>query len=211
MNGRRLYDEIGGVDESYLQQAATYRAKRKAPVWRAVLIAASLALVGVLLIGTLAMSIGIGLVGSWIMDALQPQAPGSNEQPAAYTIADMEQTMQNKQSDLNPVTEENLQFFTKHAQLIWTDGESGEYYRVNLTETELDRMLSLMQRYQVEIDEDSEQPNYQMWISFGDGTVVSPYLKTSPGNTGHGQLFNYDPEIELSEDLIRLIMHCIEA
>ena len=72
-------------------------------------------------------------------------------------------------------------------------------------------MLYLMQTHQVEIDEHSERPSYQVWIAFGDGVVISPYLKANPGNTGHGELFDYDPELELSEDLIRKIIQCIET
>lgn len=211
MNGRRLYDEIGGVNERYLQEAATYRARRKAPVWRAMLIAAVLALVGTLLIGTLAMSVGIGLVGSWILDAMQPSSPDVPAEPEQYTIAKMESVMQNKQYGLQAVPEEKLHLFGSNAQLIWTDGASGEYYRVTLSEQEFGNLLYLMQARQVEITEDSEQPSYKVWISFGDGTVVSPYLKTSQGNTGHGALFDYDPELELSEDLIKQIVRCIET
>ena len=62
MNGRRLYEEIGGVDERYLQQAAAYRARKQAPAWRALLIAAALTLVGALLLCTIAASVTIGVL-----------------------------------------------------------------------------------------------------------------------------------------------------
>ena len=64
MNGRRLYEEIGGVDERYLQEAAVYRVKRKqAPAWRALLIAAALTLAVALLLCTVAASVTIGAAG----------------------------------------------------------------------------------------------------------------------------------------------------
>lgn len=212
MNGRRLYDEIGGVSERYLQQAASYRARRKSPAWRVALIAAALVLVGTLLLGTLAMSFGAILLGDWLFGSQeQPQPPENHEQPAVYSIARMENALENKQSVLTPVKAEHVPLFTGSAQLIWTDGESGEYYRVTLSEQELAGLLYLMQERQVDLDEDSEMPTYKIWISAGDGMVISPYLKADPGNAGHGELFDYDPELELSGQLIEQIIRCIET
>ncbi len=214
MNGRRLYEEIGGVDERFLQQAETYRARRKAPSWRVALIAAVLAIVGALLLGTLAMSVGIAIIGGILHDALDPapEAPGQNEElPVSYTIASMEQTLAQRQGYMQPTDADSIEFFDGSARLIWTDGESGEYYSVWLSDSELGDLLYLMQKNPKDIGADSEQPAYQIWICFGDGTVVSPYLKADAGNAGHGQLFDYDPELELSEDMIRLIMYCVET
>lgn len=214
MNGRRLYDEIGGVDERYLQEAATYRARRKAPTWRVALIAAVLTLVGALLLGTLAMSVGIAIVGGILHDALNqaPEAPEQNEEvPVNYTIASMEQTLAHEQEYMQPTDADGIELFDGSAQLIWTDSESGEYYRVRLSHSELGNLLYLMQKNPKDISVDSEQPAYQIWICFGDGTVVSPYLKANAGNAGHGQLFDYDPELELSRELIKLIMYCVET
>ena len=214
MNGRRLYDEIGGVDERFLQEAATYRARRKAPTWRVALIAAVLALVGALLLGTLAMSVGIAIVGGILHDALSPapEVPEQNEEvPVSYTIASMEQTLAQRQGNMQPLDADDLRLFNDSAQLIWTDSESGEYYRVWLSDSELGDLLYLMQKDPKDISADSEQPAYRIWICFGDGTVVSPYLKADAGNAGHGQLFDYDPELELSGDLIKLIMYCVET
>ena len=214
MNGRRLYDEIGGVDERFLQEAATYRARRKAPTWRVALIAAVLALVGALLLGTLAMSVGIAIVGGILHDVLSPapEVPEQNEEvPVSYTIASMEQTLAQRQGNMQPLDADDLRLFNGSAQLIWTDSESGEYYRVWLSDSELGDLLYLMQKDPKDISADSEQPAYRIWICFGDGTVVSPYLKADAGNAGHGQLFDYDPELELSGDLIKLIMYCVET
>jgi hypothetical protein len=213
MNGRRLYEEIGGVDERYLQQAAAYRARKQAPAWRALLIAAALVLVGSLLVGTLALSIGVGVVGGMIMDELIPptndQQPPQSEAPI-YSIAEMEKSIAQRQQGIIPLEQEKVPLFGGDAQLIWTDGVSGDYYRVSLTRDECNAILSLMQKEQKDIGEHSEQPSYQIWVSLGDGTVISPYLKVNAGNTGHGELFDYDPEIELSEQMIKQIMRCVE-
>lgn len=211
MNGRRLYEEIGGVNERYLQQAAVFRARRKKPVWRTVLIAAALVLVGALLAGTLALSTGVVILGSWVLNGLAPDAPDVPEEPAVYSIAQMEQALVQRQDGILPVSEKQVPLFSGDAQLVWTDGESGDYYRISLNRYECESILYLMQQNKKEIHAGSEQPNYQVWISLGDGMVVSPYLKATAGNAGHGELFDYDPELELSEPLIRQIMECVQT
>lgn len=213
MNGRRLYDEIGGVNEKYLQEAATYRARRKSPVWRTLLIAAVTVLVSALVLGTLAASTGIILLG-WLFGNDQPEepdAPDINQQVQDYTLANMEKTLSVKAENMLPTGADAIRLFDGQSRLIWTDGESGAYYSVTLGEYELGGLLYLMQREQKDIGKKSEQPNYKVWISFGDGTVISPYLKNDAGNAGHGELFDYDPELELSEELIGLIIRCVET
>ena len=53
--------------------------------------------------------------------------------------------------------------------------------------------------------EDSESVEVKVWLSYGDGTVVSPYLKHTRGNTGYGTLFDYSAEVEPSEKLTSTI------
>ena len=214
MNGRRLYEEIGGVNERYLQQAATYRVKRRAVSWRMALIAAALVLVGSILVGTLALSIGVGVIGGMILEELVPptndQQPPQSEAPI-YSIAEMERSIAQRQQGIIPLEQEKVPLFNQDAQLIWREENSNQYYRVSLTRDECNGILYLMQKEQKDIGEHSEQPSYQIWISLGDGTVISPYLKVNAGNTGHGELFDYDPEVELSEQMIKQIIRCVES
>ena len=209
MNGRRLYEEIGGVNERYLQQAATYRARRKAPVWRTVLIAASIALICAIVLGTLAFGVAIGVVADWLL-GVQVQ-PGDIEQPEIIELAQMEQALGEKQQSLSAVDADGLGLFDGRAKLIWTDGDSGEYYQVSLSQNECTRICNLIKANKQEVTEQSERPDYQIWISLGDGTVITPYLKAAAGNAGHGELFDYDPELELSDALIELIIDCVQT
>ena len=55
------------------------------------------------------------------------------------------------------------------------------------------------------IDRDENNVSVRVWIACGDGSVVSPYLTSSKGNTGYGSLFEYDPEIEPDEKFISYI------
>ncbi len=200
MNGRRLYEEIGYVDERYLQEAASYRARKKSPAWRAVLIAAAVLLSFTLLLGTVAASVTIGVIGALINSG--NQAP---EEPLA-PIDQMEQAM--AQEKHVALSADQLEFFDSPT-LIWSELGSDEYYSVTLSTYECKELVYLMQTNRREYTAQSDAPKYQIWLSFGDGVVVSPYLKNTAGNAGHGEVFDYDPELEMSDELAEQIARYI--
>lgn len=205
MNGRRLYEEIGGVDERYLQQAAAYRARRNAPAWRALLIAAALTLVGALLLCTIAASVTIGVLVGILGEGEEPTPPAPMEQ--------MELAMQEAQQTRSPRSADEVEPMLFHQpMLIFSEQGSDVYYTVSLSTSECEQLISLMQsKNRTEFTEQSAQPKYQIWLSFGDGVVVSPYLKNTAGNAGHGAVFDYDPELELGDALAERIARYIET
>ena len=202
MNGRRLYEEIGYVDERFLQEAASYRARKKSPAWRALLIAAALLLSFTVLLGTVAAGVTIGVIGALIDREEQP------DQETLTPMEQMEKTM--AQSSLKPLSADELAFFGTPT-LIWSEQGSDEYYSVTLSKSQCEQLVYLMQSSRREYTAQSEQPSYQIWLSFGDGVVVSPYLKNTAGNAGHGTVFDYDPELEMSDDLAEYIARYIET
>lgn len=202
MNGRRLYEEIGGVDERYLQEAGAYRARKKSPAWRTLLIAAALLLSFTVLLGTVAAGVTIGVIGALI---------DREEQPDQETLTPVEQMeLAMAQSALQPLSADELALFGAPT-LIWSEQGSDEYYSVTLTKSQCEQLVYLMQSSRREYTAQSEQPTYQIWLSFGDGVVVSPYLKNTAGNAGHGAVFDYDPELEMSDDLAEYIAYYIET
>ena len=205
MNGRRLYEEIGGVDERYLQQAAAYRARRNAPAWRALLIAAALTLVGALLLCTIAASVTIGVLVGILGEGEEPTPPAPMEQ--------MELAMQEAQQTRSPRSADEVEpMLFYQPMLIFSEQGSDVYYTVSLSTSECEHLISLMQsKNRTEFTEQSAQPKYQIWLSFGDGVVVSPYLKNTAGNAGHGAVFDYDPELELDDALAERIAAYIET
>lgn len=213
MNGRRLYEEIGGVDDKYLQQAAYYHARKKSKSspWRVLLVAAVLMLVSALVVVTVGASIAIGV----IVDLLQnvPEVPDepTQDQEQLSAVAKMELTMQTVQRTQTPLSAEKINFFNATPTLIFSEQGSEEYYTVRLTKEQCTKLIGTMQNNQrTEFSEQSPVPEYRIWLSFGDGVVVSPYLKNTPGNAGHGALFDYDPELEMNDVLAELITRCIE-
>ena len=213
MNGRRLYEEIGGVDERYLQEAAGYRAKRKqAPTWRVLLVAAALLMACVVVLSAVSAGVAIGV----IFDALQEETvtPSNPTQDSTVLtpLAQMEQTMQTVEGTLEQQSADELGLLGGNAKLIWSEQGSDVYYSVLLSDYELQNLLGKMQsKNRTEFTEQSAQPQYQVWICLGNGMVVTPYLKNSPGNVCHGKVFDYDPELELSDDLARSIAYYLES
>ena len=205
MNGRRLYEEIGFVDERYLQEAASYRARKKSPAWRALLIAAALTLVGALLLCTIAASVTIGVLVGILGDGEEPTPPAPMEQ--------MELAMQEAQQKRTPYSADEMEAVLFYQpMLIWSEQGRDAYYTVPLSTSECEQLILMMQsKNRTEFTEQSAQPKYQIWLSFGDGVVVSPYLKNTAGNTGHGEVFDYDPELELGDALAERIARYIET
>ena len=205
MNGRRLYEEIGYVDERYLQEAANYRARKKSTAWRALLIAAALTLVGALLLCTIAASVTIGVLVGILGEGEEPTPPTPMEQ--------MEQVMQEAQQKRSPRSADEVEAVLFYQpMLIWSEQGSDAYYTVSLSTSECEQLISMMQsKNRTEFTEQSQAPKYQIWLSFGDGVVVSPYLKNTAGNAGHGAVFDYDPELELGDDLAERIALYIET
>ena len=205
MNGRRLYEEIGYVDERYLQEAAAYRVRKKSPAWRAVLIAAALTLVGALLLCTIAASVTIGVLVGVLGEGQDPTPPAPMEQ--------MEQVMQEAQQKRTPYSADEVEAVLFYQpMLIWSEQGSDAYYTVSLSTSECEQLISMMQsKNRTEFTEQSQAPKYQIWLSFGDGVVVSPYLKNTAGNAAHGEVFDYDPELELGDALAERIALYIET
>ncbi len=199
MNGRRLYEEIGYVDERYLQEAAAYRARKKSPSWRVLLIAAVLLLSFALLLGTVAAGVAVGVINALINSGEQTPEP-------VAPIVQMEQAMAEEQHVA--LSADQLEFFGRPT-LIWSELGSDEYYSVTLSTYECEKLVYLMQTNRREYTAQSDAPKYQIWLSLGDGVVVSPYLKNTAGNAGHGEVFDYDPELEMSDALAEQIARYI--
>lgn len=207
MNGRRLYEEIGGVSERYLQEASNYRAKRRSGFWRVALIAAAIMLSLAVVLSTLAFSVGLILV-----DFLRTEQPDPPEQQPEYnTVAAMESVLLKRQGSLPVHSDGELGYFDGDYKLIWSESDSDQYYSVRLSKNELGQLLYLMQKPRADFTESSEQPTLQIWICLGDGIVISPYLKNTAGNTGHGEVFHYDPELEMTPELAAFIADCVST
>ena len=80
------------------------------------------------------------------------------------------------------------------AKIIWQKEGGGEYRVLVVDKDDVSTLKSLTAPSETAVDAEVREIS-RLWISFGDGTVVTPYLKKSPGNVGYGELFDYEPEV----------------
>ena len=193
-----LFSEMGGIDERMLQEAMTYR-NRASIAPKLILIAACLALVSALCLGSVVVASRaikgilplIDRVQSELPDASRPSGdatgtPGTLDEmlvlsrdTARYTTVDME----------------SLDFYDGAARIIWQYGDEDKVCVSRaLTAYELSNLRREVQKGE-SVGESSPALTCRVWISLGDGTVVSPYLKLTDGNVGVAELFDYDAEL----------------
>ena len=198
-----LFDAIGELDPKLTEDALKYRRtgvrKRQAFV---VLLAACIAL-------SLMLTVGVGvMIGdkSGSGDAALPDAGHPVEDGNAPTLEEMLATStSHRRTDPS-----KLDLFNGKSALIWQNEGDNYYCVVNISEDACDRLLKIMSESEGEkIDRDENSVSVRVWIACGDGSVVSPYLTSSKGNTGYGSLFEYDPEIEPDENFISQIKKLI--
>lgn len=102
---------------------------------------------------------------------------------------------------------ESISLFDGDVKIVWQSADGGDYYTLSVGE-EYKSALSnaLSQTYSISEKADSDGVVLRrVWISYGDGRVISPYLKDSAGNVGYGELFDYSPEILPSDEFLKLV------
>ncbi len=201
-----LLDELGLISDSMVAEAmlTSVPAKRKSVSWRRAVTAIAAAAV------VLTLSASLLLVGL-IRD---------NESGKDGGIADVyPETLEGalvkaQESDMAGVyaSAESVGLFDGERKLIWRDVDGGDYYSLSVTgKSELGRLeKALTSTYALSEAVDGEENiGVLVWISYGDGRVVSPYLRSSEGNVGYGELFEYSPEIMPARELTELTLDLI--
>ncbi len=198
----RLFDAIGLIDDRIIAEAAApFEKKKKIPATRAIgAFASALALTLVVFVGA---SFFLDNMVDGDMDKTEDMASDPTESALALSS-----TLMSLKSDTTilVMSYEEIEYFGDRTSIIWRyEGESE--YRVEY----ISRVRAAELRSELEKSSKAantltdEQMPCEVWICYGDGTVVSPYLKLSEGNTGYRELFDYNPEIEPSEELVKLI------
>ncbi len=178
----RLYEAIGELDQMMVNSALHY--KKRSGI--------STAKLTVIIAACMAVFMAFAMVGAYMNGLFEPQV----ELDALETLLDEESGKEHR------IDASDIDYFSGEAEIIWYDGEN--YYMKTLGKTS---ELSGLQTYvgqgeQVDSDENRE---YRVWISCGDGRVISPYLESSAGNVGYCELFDYDPEISPSDGFVNYI------
>ena len=95
-----------------------------------------------------------------------------------------------------PISADDVAFFDGNVRLTVKDSQTGALYVSRpLTSAEQAKLLDEFKRTGERVT-DSEQVDeiYSVWITLGDGQVLTPCLPATAGNIGVGALFDYASE-----------------
>ena len=197
-NASLLFDAIGDIDDRLIQEAQAPFVKT-APSKRynlkaIIALAATLSIV-IGMLGAFAVSKFIGnLIESTLNDkADEGESSQIFESSLSQTLLDA--------SDMPSVSKceaDEIDFFDGNTSIIWKASDQNEYCVFTLTSaSDVTRLKNELSKVKEDISpENTENTLCEVWVTFGNGTVVSPYLKNSAGNVGYAELFEYSPEVE---------------
>jgi hypothetical protein len=195
-----LLDEIGNVSDAFLQETMQYR--RSAPnVWRILTAIACSLLIAV---------IGIGTLGHLAGSNETPQFP-QNTPSDAYASLDAYLCGERDTLKCEPLSHgvpSSTYFEEPRLILQYEDGAILQSRA--LTPYEVTHIQRLIAKG-TSVGDTSPKLACRVWMTMGDGTVISPYLKPSPGNVGNAMLFDYDAELLPSEELISYLSDILNS
>ena len=142
-------------------------------------------------------------VGTFIIGNIAGDKKSDNNATASPpTLEQVLSDVEDSERVMSYRSAEDIELFDGEAKIIWSDGE--EYNVIRLSgEFEKNRLNSAMNQSFARAKAVGEDDNVSVlvWISYGDGRVITPYLKNTVGNVGYGEFFEYDPEIVPTEEL----------
>ena len=189
-----LFCSMGLIDSSLVaaaQEPRKVRKKTASKSWLIVLAA---------VISSLSLLFSV-LMGGLIITNIQSSPPQKRPADALQGV------LEEAETEVQRLSEDELPLFDGSLNLIWR-AEGDEEFCVLDISSELDakEVNLLISDHGEELSPSkAEEIKYDVWISFGDGTVISPYLKKSNGNIGYGELFTYTPEVSPASELTEII------
>ena len=193
-----LFDEIGLIDDALVAEAMqdTRYTQRNLSLRRVTVAAVAAAMV-------FTASVGLTLSALIKKSDKMDGSPTHDEMAESITLADA--LARAEMGGAHSFTEaQSIDLFDGKTKIIWES--AGCYYVLDVASASERQSLSkaLDATYSASQNIGADD-GVRLWISYGDGSVVSPYLRESAGNVGHGELFDYSPEIMPSDDLARLV------
>ena len=215
-----LLEAIGEIDDRFIFEAESYERKKSSLRWRKLIIAA----VALSLVFTFTLSLGIGLMLGSNRDKVDNDSNNAtgenydgadgNVKPGVQPIVTLSDTLHSVKfsSEGFSTTFERDMLFDGKTKLIWKYSDE-ESYRVctissNSDAKQLRTQLESKSGFK-NVSEPAVDSIDGFWVCFGDGLVYTPYLKSSDGNVGYGELFDYEQELEPSKSFATFIREII--
>lgn len=94
------------------------------------------------------------------------------------------------------ISADDIAFFDGNVRLTVKDHQTGTLYVSRpLTRSEQTKLLNEFERVGKRVSDTEETDEaYSVWVTLGDGQVVTPCLPATAGNVGAGMLFDYASE-----------------
>lgn len=196
-----LFSEMGGIDDYLLQEALGYRPVQKRSASRLWVVAACIAMSLVLVFG----GVLIGNLANTENQAPSLEDDGIDAPPDAPTL-DALLTELSAGSAFAETSPERLDLFAS-ASVVWKSSDSDTLCVSRpLTDTELESLMKAAKNGRSVDRDTSPTQTFRVWILDGNGSVTTPYLKSSAGNVGT-TLFEYEAEVIPSQEFTS----CLEA
>ncbi len=211
-SAEKLFDAIGLIDDSIIADASEIvvvsncpQIKKKPTFMRRYAVSLAAVLLAVVMVS--------GFVVTNLPNVFEADLSGDNLPEDVGNATNTSQTLDFVLSTAvtNPnaamLSIDEIDFFDGEVSLIWNYGNEGEYHKLTFeaknTETEIKNCMS--KSVEQIPAENAEATVCKVWVSYGNGEVVSPYLKESAGNIGYATLFDYSPEVVPSESFTDLV------
>ena len=221
-----LFDEIGGVDERMLTEALEYRAQKKQGNFLRTLTAIACALfltvtsVSVVMVNWKHWFVAENAGGDASDGADLPNdAPNQPNPPVdvpnspseapdvpSWSTHTLDALLQSAKEDANCTllsSREEIAYFGG-AYLLWQYAEDDVVYRSRALSTrELTRLRSMINDGSA-VGDSAPTQLVRVWLTLGNGDVLTPYLPATPGNTSI-VIFDYEAELNPSDELMSCI------
>lgn len=187
----RLFDAIGELDPRVVDEALKYkRTGVRTRRFFTVLVAACVAF-SILIVG----SVGLMMVNQK-NDANADSFPNNSVEDGRTDIAEL------LSGSTSHSTFDSVELIGAQSTIVWQESGEDSYNVLVIDGRDCEKLVSLMKNSKGERVDESYTESVKVWITCGDGSVISPYLTYSEGNVGYGALFEYDPEIEPDENFV---------
>ncbi len=203
-----LLDEFGMIDDRFVAEAQTWRAERPAVrknSIRVLLVAAAL---------TLVLAVGIAGTVTVMLRRDENRFPAEGEQsteiqPTVGTpVARLDALLSAAAGSpsFSSCSADELRFFDGNVRLAVKDRSSGELYVSRaLTASEQATLSASLNANGSPVEPNSDGTEYLVWVTLGDGRVLSPCLALSNGNVSTATLFDYEVEYIPSQSFQELV------
>lgn len=202
----RLLDAIGGINDDFLDEALNYRTSRppvRPPLRNWVAVAAMAAILLFAVTGPLARVLERDPTNA----PSQPPPQEGAERPSssAPTLSALLKECAESPSFTKSAADE-INFFDGNVRLTVENRSSGELFVSRpLTAAEQSTLEREFRANGKQVSANASPEEYRVWITLGNGSVVTPCLNPTVGNVGSGVLFSYESERVPTEIFLDLL------